>query len=302
MYSATLPINFQADPGESEAFGVTLQKLPGDKVRFSGEYDDLLDYLCNAVGMSEAEADTEITDEADVVDDPFHRSRNPNPWVQKETKMKTPTLRQLFLTEAPFAADPVGPPAPDAEFDEFEELPSEVEIDVKPAGAEEDTDAPFNDAVELAALEDETEQAANDRLAAMSFDDEEDFMPFGTPAPHKGPSFADTVSNSYGGRGNFKFGAPEEPVHGAAAEEVEEFEDEGPSARTAGSGRAFEGLDPSKRVQEATCFDRFMDKIIIQESTSIQRPDIGLLDSAQRKRAMAHQERPLGRIRYTRGK
>lgn len=180
-----------------------------------------------------------------------------------------PTLRQLFLTEAPFAADPVGPPAPDAEFDEFDEFEPEDGVSIEvlpPGGGMEDCGAP-----------------------------EEDFMPFGTLAP---------LAGFEAGEETDEFGEPEEPVRGAGAEEVEEFEDElGPSARTAPSGRAFEGLDPAKRpVQEATSFDRFMDKIIIQESTSIQRPDTGLLDSAQRKRAMSHQERPLGRIRYTRGK
>jgi hypothetical protein len=146
--------------------------------------------------------------------------------------MKTPTLRQLFLTESPFPRNDDDPlnmepegfdeEIPDPEFDGFEETefepagPVDVAIEALPMMGDEDCEAP-----------------------------QEDFMPFGTLAPLAG--FDDDEVD--------EFGEPQEKIRGAAAEEVDDFE-EGPSARTAGSGRAFEGLDPRKRyLKEAAAND-----------------------------------------------
>ena len=59
---------------------------------------------------------------------------------------------------------------------------------------------------------------------------------------------------------------------------------EGPSARTAPSGRQFEG------------FDKFMDRISLQESHAANRKLMVVEDSPMRQRAMKHQERPAGRV------
>jgi hypothetical protein len=45
-------------------------------------------------------------------------------------------------------------------------------------------------------------------------------------------------------------------------------------------------------------FDRFMDKILIQESAEIQRPHRRDADSLMRERANRHQDRPMNRTRY----
>lgn len=182
---------------------------------------------------------------------------------KKEGKM-LPTLRQLFLTETAF-----GMP--------FEDAPgAPEEEDVPPF---EDLYEPREDAGEEVALDvmpaefpEEMGCAGEEEIPDVGFDG---FAGVGEEIPIA----------AVGAFGGF------EDDDNIADEEVEEFAAEHPgarTARTAPSGRAFEG------------FDRFMDKILIQESTSVQRPDLNQADSLQRVRAAKHQERPLGRIRYVR--
>lgn len=70
--------------------------------------------------------------------------------------------------------------------------------------------------------------------------------------------------------------APREPLGGAAADEW------------------------IRKHEKKEGFDKFMDKILVQESPVAQRPMLVEADSLQRVRAARHQERPAGRIVYRR--
>lgn len=56
-------------------------------------------------------------------------------------------------------------------------------------------------------------------------------------------------------------------------------------------------MDARRMGESVNDFDKFMDKILIEEGHNRVKPTV-VEDSPMRKRAARHQERPLGRIRF----